>query len=113
MIRWNLKRIFTAKGIMAPGKFLSQHGHSRSYASGLMNDTVYSVSLKKLEMLCVSLNCTPNDLFEYVPDAKNVLPKEHALQALKKSDVIEEVARLMQDLPMEQIEAMWRGLKKG
>jgi len=112
MIRWNLKRIFTAKGILAPNKFLIQNGHSKSYASSLMNNTVYSISFKKLEQLCVSLNCTPNDLFDFVPDKKVTLPEGHALHSISKSDMIDEVAKLMQDLPMEKIEEMWDKLRE-
>ena len=111
MIRWNLKRIFTAKGILTPNKFLIQNGHSKSYASSLMNDGVHSVSLKKLEQLCVSLNCTPNDLFDFVPDNKVSVPEGHALNSIRKSDMIGEVAKLMQDLPMEKIEEMWGKLR--
>ncbi len=112
MIRWNLKRIFTAKGILKPNKFLIQNGHSKSYASSLMNDTVYSISLKKLEQLCVSLNCTPNDLFDFVPDKNVTVPEGHALQGIRKHGAIEEVAKLMRDLPMEKIEEMWEKLRE-
>lgn len=111
MIRWNLKRIFTAKGVLTPNKFLIQNGHSKSYASSLMNGAVRSVSLDKLEMLCVSLNCTPNDLFDFVPDKKVSVPEGHALNSIRKSDFIEDIAKRMQDLPMEQIEEMWGKLR--
>ena len=111
MIKWNLERIFAAKGINKPNKFLIDNGHSSSYATDLMHHRVNSVSLVKLEMLCVSLNCTPNDLFAFVPDKKVALPEAHALNSLKKSDLIEEMATRMQGLPMEKIEAMWEKLK--
>lgn len=29
---------------------------------------INSISMKNLNYLCYALNCTPNDLFEYIPD---------------------------------------------
>ena len=34
----------------------------------LYNDKTKSVEFSTLDKLCYALNCTPNDLFKYIPD---------------------------------------------
>jgi hypothetical protein len=55
----------------------------------------------------------PNDLFDFVPAATESLPLDHALWGLKKDAAVEEVNKLLNELPMEKIEELYRVLKAG
>ncbi|MEE1197094.1 MAG: helix-turn-helix transcriptional regulator [Lachnospiraceae bacterium] len=39
--------------------------------SNLINNETISIRFENIERLCKVLNCTPNDLFEIVPDEAN------------------------------------------
>lgn len=113
MLRLDLNRIFRVKGIGKKNSYLVSRGHSSTYASHLVNNQVVSISFAKMEDLCRDFNCTPNDLFDFVPEKDSTLPEGHALWSLRKSDKIEEVNKLLNELPMERIEELYRVLKKG
>ena len=111
MLRLNLDRIFKVKGITKTNQFLINLGNSVGYASQLVNDKSVSIRFDKLEMLCKAFNCTPNDLFDYTDDGKKPLPDGHALYSISKNDTIGEVNKLLNDLPMEKIEELYKILK--
>lgn len=111
MLRLNLERIFKVKGITKTNQYLMRLGNSEGYASQLVNGRSVSIRFDKLELLCKSLNCTPNDLFDYTDDDKNPLPEGHALHSILKNNAIGEVNKLLNDLPMEKIEELYKILK--
>ena len=111
MLRLNLDRIFKVKGITKTNQFLINLGNSDGYASQLVHGRSVSIRFDKLEQLCKALNCTPNDLFNYVDDGEKPLPDGHALYSISRSDAIGEVNKLLNDLPMEKIEELYKILK--
>jgi DNA-binding Xre family transcriptional regulator len=111
MLRLNLDRIFKVKGITKTNQFLINLGNSDGYASQLVHGRSVSIRFDKLEMLCKALNCTPNDLFDFTDDGKIPLQEGHALHSISRNDAIEEVNQLLNDLPMEKIEELYRILK--
>jgi DNA-binding Xre family transcriptional regulator len=113
MIKLSITRILKAKGITEANQYFIQRGHSASYTYHLLRNNINSLSLKKLEMLCADLNCTPNDLLTYIPDSKKPVLPDHALHSLTKSDTISEVNLLLHRLPMEKIEQLYQDLKMG
>lgn len=111
MLRLNLDRIFKVKGITKTNQFLINLGNSDGYASQLVHGRSVSIRFDKLEQLCKALNCTPNDLFNYTDDGEKPLPDNHALYSISRSDAIGEVNKLLNDLPMEKIEELYKILK--
>ena len=111
MLRLNLDRIFKIKVITKTNQYMMKLGNSVGYASQLVNDKSVSIRFDKLEMLCKAFNCTPNDLFDYTDDGKKPLPEDHALHSISKSDALGEVNKLLNDLPMEKIEELYKILK--
>lgn len=103
MIYFNLKRILKLKGITYPFSYFMSLGYSRGTASKMAQNQVLSFTVDKLEQYCIHFNCTPNDLFEYRPNAVNPLPAEHPLQALKRQDNTSEINALLHNLPIEKI----------
>lgn len=113
MIKLNLQPIFKIKGITKPVKYLVDKGHSGSYANGVVNDKLLSIPFWKLEMLCIDFNCTPNDLFDFIPEKDQQLPENHALFTISKSEAIGEIHKLLNDLPVSKIQELYGILKSG
>lgn len=112
MIKLNLDRIFSVKGIRNPNTYLVKKGHSSGYATRLINNRAISVPFDKLEAFCIDFNCTPNDLFDYVPSKGQELPAGHALHTISKTEAIGEVNRLLNDMPLKKIEELYAILKR-
>jgi DNA-binding Xre family transcriptional regulator len=68
MLKYNLRRLFSLKGVNKPIGFLMKAGFTRSVASRLAHGKVSSISDKQLEKLCLTFKCTPNDLMEWTPN---------------------------------------------
>ncbi len=63
-----------------------------------------NLKVKTLEKLCLALNCTPNDLFEWRDDgAQSLLRDNHPLHALRKETVNKKFSEIMQDIPLEKL----------
>lgn len=113
MLKLELDRFFQAKGIMRTHKFIMDIGNSAGYASKLINGNAVSIPFDKLELLCVHFNCTPNDLFNYIPSSDKVLTATHALHKIAKTESIGKINKLLHELPMEKLEELYRTLEKG
>lgn len=62
-----------------------------------------SISIKNIEKLCIALNCTPNDLFEWKPDADAVVPENHSLHQLGKVGEAKTLRQLVKDIPSDKL----------
>ncbi len=111
MIKLNLKPIFKMKGITKPVKYLIEKGHSGSYANAVINDKPSSIPFKKLEQFCIDFNCTPNDLFDFIPENDQKLSDDHALYSISKGDALGEIHKLLNDLPVSRIQELYGILK--
>ncbi len=87
MFKFHIKPLIKAKGFKANTQFLkSRYGFSHYNSVKLMNGDARTLNLDLLETMCINLNCTPNDLINYTPDPKLILPPDHELHKIKKSD---------------------------
>ncbi|WP_447635545.1 helix-turn-helix domain-containing protein [Flavobacterium microcysteis] len=111
MIKLNLKPIFKMKGITKPVKYLMEKGHSGSYANSVVNDRILSIPFRKLEQFCIDFNCTPNDLFDFIPENDQKLADDHALYSISKGDAIGEIHKLLNELPVSKIQELYGILK--
>jgi hypothetical protein len=65
------------------------------------------IKLEHMELLCKALYCTPNDILVWVPgDA--VLPDNHPLTKLKRSDDLHQVSEAIKTLPLEELKKLVR-----
>lgn len=104
MLFFSLKRIFKARSIEHPYKFLVQNGFVSFTAHKFKNSKVEQIRLDHIEKLCILLNCTPNDIFEWVPD--NLLDDraDHPLQQIRKKEKKIEINKLLAKLSLEKLE---------
>jgi len=84
MLNLNLKPIFEARGIERPYTYLVKAGISRATAHNILSSKTRVFRLDHIELLCRVLNCEPNDLLAYTPDAQTILPETHPLNNLRK-----------------------------
>lgn len=69
MIKCNLSKLM---GIyrMTIQEVHERTGLNRNTISNLYHEKVSRVDYETLEKLCITLNCQPGDLLEYIPDNK-------------------------------------------
>lgn len=104
MLQLNLQRIFTARGIDQPYKFLVKNGFVPFTAHKYKNDKVEQIRLDHIERLCTVLNCTPNDLFEWQPDTLLDDRADHPLQKIRRRDKKIEITKMLNNVSLEKLE---------
>lgn len=55
---------------MKPQEIVTLTGISRKTIYNIYNDKTKGIEFDTLDKLCFALECTPNDLFRYIPDEK-------------------------------------------
>jgi DNA-binding Xre family transcriptional regulator len=113
MLILNLKRIMQTRGVDNHYRFLRTNDFTHSSAYNLLNGAAFSLKFEQLERLCLALNCTPNDLFDWHPSGEQqAIAPNHSLNSLKPKE--ENLAALLREIPtekFEQIESLLRDLK--
>lgn len=114
MLVFNPRRIFALRGVEKPTSFLVKQGIAPSTAIKFMKAQSSMFKTSYVEMICVGMNCTPNDLFDWIPDSKTVLPENHPLRTLERKQKLKNIRELLHDIPVEklsQVEEMINDLK--
>ena len=111
MLKFNFPRVFKARGIDRPSRFLVSHGYSTNMATRMVNDRTRQLNVKDVEKLCLILNCTPNDFFDWIPEKNDINMENHPLNALKRSDKVI-LAQLINDIPMDRLADIEKLVKK-
>lgn len=100
MLKLSLVRALQLRGVKNHKQFLNDLNFASSSVKGFLNETAAQIKYEQLEALCVALNCTPNDLFEWQPDEKRQIQPNHSLNRLKKKNL----AQMLNDIPLEKFE---------
>ena len=104
MINYNFDRIFKARGIDRPFTYLTKAGFSDNFATKIKNNRVKRIGLKELEKLCILLHCTPNDFYEWIPDANSQADKDHPLQVIRQSDKVFDLTKTLNSVPLGELD---------
>jgi len=112
MLLFNSARVFKARGIDRPASFLKNHGYTIATTTRIVNNQKQGFSLDTLEKLCLTLNCTPNDLLEWVPSKDMNINANHALNVLKRSDTLTTVTQLVNSASLEKLERIQEIIQK-
>jgi DNA-binding Xre family transcriptional regulator len=112
MLKWNFKRMCKMRGIKKPYSFFINLGISHTIASHMATDKLNKILLRHLQDSCLKLNCTPNDLLDWVPDNKKQDTPDTALYALKKGDKADDAAELLSRLPASKLEELAKMLRE-
>jgi DNA-binding Xre family transcriptional regulator len=103
MLVFNPKKVFALRGIEKISNFLVKMGYSYPTAARFLKSKSRFVKVKDIERLCIALNCTPNDLFEWHADGKIVFGDNHSLNALAKSGQTKNLQELVKDIPSDKL----------
>lgn len=105
MLDLNVTRVLNLRGITQQKYgYLTKNGFIRSTSSKLLNNQTWQVRFSILERLCLLLNCTPNDLFEWRPDENQTVNENTALKVLIRKEKTEAISQIVKDIPLEKLE---------
>jgi len=102
MLVFDIKRVLAMRGIDEPYRWLVRNGFVPQTATTWTKYRIGYVKPEHIEKLCLLLNCTPNDLFQWREDNKTVVPEGHALRSLKKSNT----HLALRDIPADKLEKL-------
>jgi len=103
MLHFNFTRLFRAKGIHTPSKYLVQHGFSDKFATRVVRNDFRKLNIDDVEKLCEIFLCTPNDLLQWVPDSKTSDPSTHPLAPLMRDEKVMDLTRTLNSVPFERL----------
>lgn len=115
MLKYNIKRVLELRGIERPHSFLMKNGFASQTARNLVTNSMVHIKPGQIEKLCLLLNCTPNDLYEWKPDANVPVAENHPLKELKREKPAQNIAQMVKDLSVEklgELESMINQLKR-
>ncbi len=103
MLTINAGRVFKLRGLSGYLIRMVRAKISRRTAHGFLDGTATNIRLKHLEKLCLILNCTPNDLFDWKPDEETNPSESHALYSLQKNKEIKLFSEKLKEVPIEKL----------
>lgn len=103
MLYLNLKRVMRLRGVENHYKMLVDLGFAPATVRNFLANRVWRISFEHLEKLCLALNCTPNDLIEWLPPDNQANADAQALIKLKRNKE-DDLPKLLKDLPIEKFE---------
>jgi len=103
MLRYNLQKMFKMRGITNPTIYLQRNGFKDYTSYRLAYDKVKTFAPAILEKLCLLLNCTPNDLMEWVPDSTQAQNENAALRKLITTQTNINLTRVLREVPVEKM----------
>jgi DNA-binding Xre family transcriptional regulator len=68
MLKINVKKHCMLRNATDTNDFLRKHGFTHWRINKLNSDKMKSITFAELEKLCTVFRCTPNDLFEWLPE---------------------------------------------
>lgn len=104
MLKFKLSSVLRVRGIEKPFAFLQKRGFYRTVASNLINDKTISIKISQIETLCRALNCTPNDLFEFEPNANDTISVDHPLNSLNRQLNSSKIQKVVREIPLDKLD---------
>jgi succinate dehydrogenase flavin-adding protein (antitoxin of CptAB toxin-antitoxin module) len=112
MLTFNFTRVFKLRGIDKPFSYLVKNGYSDNFATRVANNRIEKMNLKDVEKLCVLLQCTPNDLLQWIPNKEDENIEKHPLYSLKRTDKVEELTKVLHSVPLDKLEEIEKMILK-
>ncbi len=104
MLLLNIQRILKARGIDQVYTFLVKSGFVPFTAHKYKNSKVEHIRLDHIERLCILLNCTPNELFEWIPNDLLDDKPNHPLQKIRRRDKRLNLLKMIADIPVDKFD---------
>lgn len=116
MLILNVKALLESRGHGQPQAFLRGHGFSNYTLCRIFTNKTVSITYATLEKLCLLCQCTPDELFVWVPDEGTPVPPEHPMHKLKpKPKVANPVERIKRLSPakLKELQEVLDRLERG
>lgn len=110
MLYLNIKRAMRLRGIDQHYHLLLKLGFAPSTARSFLGGEIISIKLEQIEALCLALNCTPNDLLDWKPDASQSVAETHSMNNLKRTPD-KDLPKLLNEIPIDKFEEIIELLK--
>lgn len=110
MLYFNLTRLLKLRGVERPYSWLVQNGFVPQTAVRWSKNEIGYVRPEQMERLCLLLNCTPNDLFDWREDSQTVVHDTHALRTLIKQK--NDIQTTLRELPLDKLEKLGEMLEQ-
>ena len=107
MLKLNAAPMFAARGILKPNAFLRKHGFTANGASDVVTGKVQKLNFKRMEQLCLLLNCLPHDIMEWTPDEGVTEPKKFELSKLMRETRVVVLSEELKGLPLDKIREVY------
>ena len=104
MLSFNLTRLLKLRGIERHYTWLVRNGFAPQTAVRWSKNEIGYVRPEQMERLCLLLNCTPNDLFDWREDAQKHVHDTHALRTLTKTP--SDLPAQLRELPLDKLEKL-------
>ena len=112
MLKFYIKDVLRVKGYKPNTHILQRMGLRYTAANRLIKGETRSLTLDHLEMLCTFLNCTPNDILNYIPKTDHPLPDDHPLHQITKPLNLESPVDYIKGMTPEQAAEATQLVKK-
>lgn len=103
MLSFNFQRLFLVKGVKYPVAWLMNRGFSDKFASAVAHNRHKRMSLSDVERLCNVFQCTPNDLMEWTPDAKDTDVLNHCMAPLLRRDKVLDLTKTLNSVSLDKL----------
>ena len=113
MLSINIRPVMKLRGIEKPFTYLVTSGFNNHTAHNLLNSKTRSLRLDHIEIICLLLKCTPNDILSWKP-GKNIVSTDKL--PLSKLQVIEsktfDIKTTLMDLPLDELKSLTDKINK-
>jgi hypothetical protein len=106
MLTFNFTRIFKARGIDKPFRYLVNAGYSEGFSTRIVNNRTEKLNLKDIEKLCVMFQCTPNDLLQWYPSKNEINIENHPLYSLKRTEKVIHLTKILNAVPLNKLDTI-------
>jgi hypothetical protein len=79
-----------------------RNGFNRSTAGRLLHMQTEHVKIEHVQKLCLMINCTPNDLYEWRP-APGSSAADHPLETIKHGSAGATIDDFVREMPLEKL----------
>ncbi|MCL5028738.1 MAG: helix-turn-helix transcriptional regulator [Bacteroidetes bacterium] len=103
MLKYNLQKMFKLRGITNPTIYLQRNGFKDYTSYKIAYNEFKYLPAETMEKICLLLNCTPNDLMEWVPDSTQAQNENAALRKLITTQTNINLTQVLHDVPVEKM----------
>ncbi len=110
MFSVNPSAMFELRGIKKPLASMVKWGFTYNIAWRIFNNKAIRIDLAHLEILCLNLNCTPNDIIQWQPAKDAPQNPAHPLQALRPKTDTQTITQMLSDFPVDKVEELEKAI---